>query len=160
METTSNCRLWMAVARLPNSLGSAKAALSRCESGLQYRFASRKPCLWSGGFLSSYGLWQMLCWCWVFRSCIRRSPPAPTKPSRPIWYAVSEIVPLWLLLHLSPLLFEYPISTRLESVGLGKLKVVVFAVTMIAGAGYILRSIKSDEGPNIPQVGRVAQLSS
>jgi hypothetical protein len=75
-----------------------------------------------------------------------------TNRNRRFWFAVSEIVPLWLLLHLSLLLFEYPISTRLESVGLGKLEVIVFAVTMVAGAAYLLRSIKSGEDP----IGRSA----
>jgi len=73
-----------------------------------------------------------------------------TNRNRRFWFAVSEIVPLWLLLHLSLLLFEYPISTRLESVGLGKLEVIVFAVTMVAGAAYLLRSIKSGEESHWP----------
>ena len=76
---------------------------------------------------------------------LRRTLAVDDVPPKPFWYVASEIVPLWLLLHLSLLLFEYPVSARLESIGLGKLEAIVFVVTMTAGAAYLLRSIKSGE---------------
>jgi hypothetical protein len=78
---------------------------------------------------------------------LRRTLAVDDAPRMPFWYVASEIVPLWLLLHLSLLLFEYPVSTRLEGIGLGKLELVVFVVTVTAGAAYLLRSIKSGEVP-------------
>jgi hypothetical protein len=61
------------------------------------------------------------------------------------WCETAGIVPVWFLLHLSLLLFEFPVYTRLESVGLGKLEGIGFAAFLISGAAYLLRSISRQE---------------
>lgn len=72
----------------------------------------------------------------LFRMLTARDTP-PKKES--FWHEVSEIVPLWFLWHLVQLLFEYPVSSRLESVGLGKLETVLFVTFMVAAGASFFR---------------------
>ena len=72
------------------------------------------------------------------RVLARRLQPHPKS----FWYEVSEIVPLVFLLHLYLLVFEYPISVRLESVGLEKLIWLPFAAFLIVFAGWLFRAAK------------------
>jgi hypothetical protein len=79
-----------------------------------------------------------------------------TTPKKSFWYVVSETVPIWLLLHLALLLFEYPVSSRLERVGLGKLEIIVFTAVMIAGAAAFSRRLAyetptTDQAPGSPR---------
>ena len=64
-----------------------------------------------------------------------------TPPEESFWYEASEIVPIWFLLHLTLLVLAYPISWRLESVGLAKLEVIVFIAFIVAGAAYLFRPL-------------------
>jgi hypothetical protein len=57
---------------------------------------------------------------------------------------VAGIVPVWLLLHLVMLFFEFPVSSRLEAVGLGGLELVVFIAFAIVAAAETLRSFASN----------------
>ncbi len=83
---------------------------------------------------------------------LRRKVTVDQTPPKPFWYEISEIVPVWLLLHLSLLFFEYPVAARLQSVGLGKLEVIMFVAAIIAGASYALRSSKMGGGRTVGQV--------
>lgn len=61
------------------------------------------------------------------------------QPEEPFWYLVSEIVPVWFLLHLGLLFDEYPVSTRLEGVGLGTVRIIAFTAFMISFAAALFR---------------------
>lgn len=53
-----------------------------------------------------------------------------TKARKPFMFEVARIVPIWLLLHLMMLFLEYPVSSRLEAVGLRLLEFFVFMALM------------------------------
>jgi hypothetical protein len=67
----------------------------------------------------------------------------------PFWRDISEIVPFLFIFHFAMLLFEYPISIRLERVGLGELEVIVAVGLMFQGSAMLFRSVlvNSDSKP-------------
>ena len=62
---------------------------------------------------------------------------------RSFWNEAWAIVPIWFLLHFSLLLFEYPVSVRLESVGLGRLQGIGVTAFLVSGVAYVLRPDKT-----------------
>ncbi len=82
----------------------------------------------------------------------RMRTTSEASPKKPFWYVVSEIVPLWFLYHLWMLMSEYPVRTRLESVGLGRLEVIGFIALLLAAAAYLFKLIEARERPTVDQV--------
>ena len=68
------------------------------------------------------------------------------EANEPFWHLVSEIVPVWFLIHLSLLCIGRPVSQRLESVGLGIVEIIVGAATLVAAAAFIVRGVASERG--------------
>jgi hypothetical protein len=66
-------------------------------------------------------------------------------PEKSFWCEVLEIVPIWFLLHLMFLFLEYPVHVRLESVGLGKLTLLVVAAAMITVIAGVFKSRLSEK---------------
>lgn len=71
---------------------------------------------------------------------------SPTEARKPFLFEAAPIVTVWLLIHMVMLFSEYPVSSRLKSIGLGKLEILVFIalITVCAAELFRLRSTRSE----------------
>ena len=60
------------------------------------------------------------------------------------WHNISEIVPFLFVFHFAMFVFEYPISTRLESAGLGIIEAFAGVASIIVIAGALFRSREAE----------------
>jgi hypothetical protein len=78
----------------------------------------------------------------------RRHANIASLPPAPFWRDISEIVPFLFIFHFAMLLFEYPISIRLEKVGLGELEVIVAVGLLFQGSAMLFRSVLANSDSN------------
>jgi len=67
-------------------------------------------------------------------------------------------VTVWLLIHMVILFSEYPVSSRLKSVGLSKLELLVFVALLTVCAAEILRLVATDSKIADDERGELSRL--
>jgi len=83
---------------------------------------------------------------------------SPREARKPFLLEGAPIVTVWLLIHMVILFSEYPVSSRLKSVGLSKLELLVFVALLTVCAAEILRLVATDSKIADDERGELSRL--